>query len=173
MAWAPQIFGSAKSSEFSANAHSRLVSIVLDGVLGPPRLVLQTWWCPCISAVPVATHEASQGSKMQTRELVGGSTEKSVSQWGVHDFLPVRPSNTWLLATPVQILYTKELKAQSHYILRSIGAAWSWRKSGMGCCIFGKEAECSFVQLSLWARYLLQSLLYTISLFQLSLCFKI
>ena len=65
---APQIFGSAKLSEFSANAHSRLVSIVLDGVLGP------------ISAVLVATQKASQGSKMPTRELLGETIEKSVSR---------------------------------------------------------------------------------------------
>ena len=34
-------------------------SVVVDGVLGPRRIALHTLRCPCISAVPEATHEAS------------------------------------------------------------------------------------------------------------------
>ena len=58
-----------------------------DGVLGPPRLARHTWRCLCISVVPEATHEASQGplkgamsaqkafqgSETETRELLGGT----------------------------------------------------------------------------------------------------
>ena len=50
-----------------------LAPVVLDGALGPPRPAL----CPCISVVPEATHEASQGSKTETRELLGGTKENS------------------------------------------------------------------------------------------------
>ena len=57
------------------------------------NLARRTWWCPCISVVPEAMHEASrgplkgavsaqkalQGSKTETRELLGGTDENSVS----------------------------------------------------------------------------------------------
>ena len=36
-------------------------SVVVDGVLGPPRLARHTCLCPCISVVPKAAHEASRG----------------------------------------------------------------------------------------------------------------
>ena len=49
-----QIFGATKIIVFS-----RFLLIVLDGVLGSPRLVCHTCWCPCISVVPEASHEAS------------------------------------------------------------------------------------------------------------------
>ena len=45
--------------------------------------------CPCISVVPEATHEASRGSKTETRQLLGGTEENSVSRQGVID-LPSR-----------------------------------------------------------------------------------
>ena len=42
-AWQPPpIFGTTKTSEFSTNTKSRLVSVVLYGVLGPPRLARQS-----------------------------------------------------------------------------------------------------------------------------------
>ena len=40
---------------------SKFYLIVLDGVLGSPRLVCHTCWCSCISVVPEATHDASRG----------------------------------------------------------------------------------------------------------------
>ena len=69
---------------FSTNAQSRFVSVVLDCVL---RL------CPCIFVVLEAMHEASQGPlkglvsaqkafqgcETETRELLGGTEENSVS----------------------------------------------------------------------------------------------
>ena len=55
------IFGATKTSAFSTNAHSRFASVVVDCVLGPPRLVRHTWRCPCISVFSEATHEASRG----------------------------------------------------------------------------------------------------------------
>ena len=36
------IFGATKTSAFSTSAQSRFASVVLDGVLGPPRLVRHT-----------------------------------------------------------------------------------------------------------------------------------
>ena len=79
-------------SAFSTNAQSRFGSVVIDGILGPPRLARHNCRCPCISAVPDATHEASrgseksavsaqkafQGSETETRELLGGTEEDSV-----------------------------------------------------------------------------------------------
>ena len=50
-----------EKSAFSTNAQSRFASVVVDGVLGPPRLAQYTWRCPCISVVPEAIHEASRG----------------------------------------------------------------------------------------------------------------
>ena len=78
------------------DAQSRFASAVLNSVLGPPRLAQHTWQCPCISVVLEATHEASrgpskgavsaqkalQGSEMETRELLGGIRENSVSHPG-------------------------------------------------------------------------------------------
>ena len=69
------------------------MSVVVDGVLGPPRLARHTSRCPCISVVPEAAHEASRGplkgaasaqkvlqvSETETRELLGGTEEYSVS----------------------------------------------------------------------------------------------
>ena len=82
-----------KISEFLVNTQLRFASVVLDSVLGPQRLVGHTWLCACISVAPEATHEASRGplkgavsarkahqcSETETRELLGGSTENSVS----------------------------------------------------------------------------------------------
>ena len=87
------IFGTTKGSAFPTNAQSRFASVVLYGVLGPPRLAHHASWCPCISVVPEATHEASrgplkgavsaqkavEGSETETRELLGGTEENSVS----------------------------------------------------------------------------------------------
>ena len=78
---------------FSTNAQPRFASVVVDSVLGPPRLARHTYRCPCISVVPEATHEASRrpekgavtaqkvlrGSETETRELLGGTEENSVS----------------------------------------------------------------------------------------------
>ena len=83
---------------FLSNAQSRFASVVVDGVLGPPRLALHTCRCPCISVVPEATHEASRGpekgavsaqkalrgSETETRELLGGTEENSVSPMRGH-----------------------------------------------------------------------------------------
>ena len=81
-------------SAFSTNAQSRFASVVVDGVLGPPRLARHTRRCPCISVVPEATHGASRGpekgavsaaqkalrgSEIETRKLLGGTEENSVS----------------------------------------------------------------------------------------------
>ena len=46
------------------------MSVVIDGVLGPPRLARHTWRCPCISVVPEATHEASRGSYWEERKRI-------------------------------------------------------------------------------------------------------
>ena len=48
--------GSVSKSAFSTNAQSRFASVVVDGVVGPPRLTQHTCRCPCISVVPEATH---------------------------------------------------------------------------------------------------------------------
>ena len=64
------------------------------------RLSQQTWLCPYISVVPEAMHEASQGplkgaisaqkahqgSETETRELLGGTTENSISPTRDHWF---------------------------------------------------------------------------------------
>ena len=93
-----------KKCVFNKRTMSRFASAVVDGVLGPPRIARHTWRCPCISVVPEATHEASRGpkkgavsaqkalrgSKTETRELLGGTEENSVSpRRGVID-LPSR-----------------------------------------------------------------------------------
>ena len=53
--------GLVQKSASSTNAHSRFASVVVDGVLGPPRLGRHTLRCPCISVVPEAMHKVSQG----------------------------------------------------------------------------------------------------------------
>ena len=79
-----------KISEFLANTQLKFAIVVLDSVLGPQGLVGHTWQCACISVSPEATHEsralgtmsaqkAHQWSETETRELLGGSTENSVS----------------------------------------------------------------------------------------------
>ena len=75
-----QFFRTTKRSAFSTNAQSRLASVVVDGVLGPPCLARHTWRCPCISVVPEARHE------METRELLGETAENSVSPKRCHWF---------------------------------------------------------------------------------------
>ena len=78
---------------FFANTQFRFASVVLDAVLGPPRLARHTCRCPSTSGVVDATHKANQGplkgavsaqkaiqgSKTETRELLGGTKESSVS----------------------------------------------------------------------------------------------
>ena len=80
------------------NAQSRFASVVADGVLGPLRLARHTLRCPYISVVPEATYEASrgpekgavsaqkalQGFETETRELLGGTEENSVSPMRGH-----------------------------------------------------------------------------------------
>ena len=96
----PPVFGTKKKSAFSTNAQSRFASVVLDGVLRPPRLSWHTLRCPCFSVVPEATNEASrgplkgavsaqkalQGSETEPRELLGGTEENSVSPMRGHRF---------------------------------------------------------------------------------------
>ena len=62
-------------------------------VLGPPRLACHTWWCPCFSVVlesaqaanrgpskgAVSAQKALQGSETETRELLGGTEENTLS----------------------------------------------------------------------------------------------
>ena len=45
------------------NKRTMFASVVVGGVLGPPRLARHTWRCPCISVVPEATFEASRGPR--------------------------------------------------------------------------------------------------------------
>ena len=85
--------GSVLKSALSSNALSRFASVVVDGVLGLPRLARHTGRYPCIAVVPEATHEASRGpergamsaqkalrgSETETRELLGGTEENSAS----------------------------------------------------------------------------------------------
>ena len=51
---------------------TRSVSVVVKSALVSPRELWHTQQCPCISVVPEATH------KTETRELQGGTEEKSV-----------------------------------------------------------------------------------------------
>ena len=71
------------------------MSVVVDGVLGSPRLARHTWRCTCISVVPEATHEASRGSETETRELLGGTEDNSNSPLRGID-LPPRQINDFL-----------------------------------------------------------------------------
>ena len=100
--------GSVCKSAFSTNTQSRFASCVFDGVLGTPRVAQHTWRCPCISVVPEATHEASRGpekgavsaqkalrgSETETRELLGGTEENSVSPMRGHWF--ALQANQWV-----------------------------------------------------------------------------
>ena len=86
----PQHLEQQKTSVFSTGEQSRFAPIGLDSVLGLPRLAQHTYRCPCISVVPDAKQRASrgplmgaasaqkalQGSKTETRELLGGTEEK-------------------------------------------------------------------------------------------------
>ena len=47
------IFQTMKTSVFLANAQSRFASVILNRVLGPPRLARHTCGCTCISVVEV------------------------------------------------------------------------------------------------------------------------
>ena len=53
--WLFTIKDQCAKSAFLTNAQSRFASVVVEGVLGPPRLARLTWRCPCISVVPEAT----------------------------------------------------------------------------------------------------------------------
>ena len=79
---------------FQQTHYQGLHQLLLTGVLGPSRLAQHTLRCPCFSVVPDATHEASrgplkgsvsaqkalqEGSETETRELLGGTEENSVS----------------------------------------------------------------------------------------------
>ena len=77
--WVPKYWGSSCSP-----------SDAPSGVLGPLHLAWHTWRCPCISIVMEATHEGSQGSKTQTRELLQGTTENSVFPMKDHWFITKR-----------------------------------------------------------------------------------
>ena len=41
-AWAHPVSGTTKTNAFSTNAQSRFASVILDSVLGPPRLMRHT-----------------------------------------------------------------------------------------------------------------------------------
>ena len=45
-------FRATNKSAFSTNTQPRFATVLLDSVLGPPRLAHHTWSCPCISEVP-------------------------------------------------------------------------------------------------------------------------
>ena len=92
------------NSVFSTNAQSRFASAVFDYILWP--LCVAPSRCPCLSVVPEEMYKASwgplkgsmsaekalQGSEAETRELLEGTTENSVSPIGVID-LPSRQIN--------------------------------------------------------------------------------
>ena len=87
------IFGTTKTSVFSTNAQSRFASVVADGVLGPLRLARHV-----VAVAPEATYKASRGPEKgavsaqkalrgcetETRELLGGTEENSVSPMRGH-----------------------------------------------------------------------------------------
>ena len=95
---------------FSTNTQSRLASVVVDGVLGPPRLGRHTWRGPCMSVVSEATHEVSRGpekgavssqkalrgSKTETRELLEG-TEENCGHWFALQ------ENQWFFTLPASL----------------------------------------------------------------------
>ena len=76
---------------FQQTHNQVLRQFLFDSVLGLPCLARHTCWCPCISVVPEATHEASQGplkgdvsaqkalqgSETETREFLGETEENS------------------------------------------------------------------------------------------------
>ena len=86
--------GSVCNSAFSTNAQTMSASAIFNGVLGTPRPARHTWRCPCFSVVLEATHEASpgplkgavsaqkalRGFETETRELLGGTEENSISR---------------------------------------------------------------------------------------------
>ena len=100
-----EIFEITATSAFSTNIQSRFASVVLDSVLGPLRLAWHTWWCPCFSVVPAASHNMSwrplkvavtaqkalQGSELQSREMLVGMEKKVFPHQGVIDL----PPNQW------------------------------------------------------------------------------
>ena len=96
----PNIWDMKNKWGFLQTQQSRFASILLDGVLGPTHLARHTWQRYCISLVPESTHEASWGPlkgavsaqkalcgpKTNTRELLGGTIENSISKRGGIDF---------------------------------------------------------------------------------------
>ena len=65
---APPIFGTTKTSVFLTNAQSRFAIVVLDGVLGPPRLSsVAHLTVPCFSVVPDSTYNSRPGLFELTR----------------------------------------------------------------------------------------------------------
>ena len=78
---------------FQQSHNQGLCQLFFYCVLSPPRLSPHTWLCPRFSGVLKATHEASrgplkgtvsaqkplQGSETETRQLLGGTEENSVS----------------------------------------------------------------------------------------------
>ena len=65
----PSIFGTTKACAFSANAQSRFVSFVLDGVLGPTGILHHTWLLYLCSSRSNARGEvrALEGLRVSTK----------------------------------------------------------------------------------------------------------
>ena len=107
--WLIKIKDRCKKMRFHQTHNQGLRQLLLtpDCVLGLLCLARHTWQCPCISVVPEATHEASrgplrgavsapkalQGSETETRELLGGTEENSVSPMRGHWF--ALQANQW------------------------------------------------------------------------------
>ena len=78
-----------KNKWLLTNTKSMFVSVIHDGVLGPPRLDCHDWWCPCLEATFKAMLRAIEGRRQlqkalhrpqsQTGELLGGRGEQSYS----------------------------------------------------------------------------------------------
>ena len=101
------------------NAHNQGLRQVFLTVAweGPLCLARHTWRCPCFSVVPEATHEASrgplkgavsaqkalQGSETETRELLGGTEEKSATPTHEAVDLPFRQINDFFCCKKLKL----------------------------------------------------------------------
>ena len=71
-------------SALITNAQSRFASVVFDGISVVPETTHEASWGPLKGAM--SAQKALQGSERETRELLGGTTENSVSPTRGHCF---------------------------------------------------------------------------------------
>ena len=70
-----------KNKWLLTNTKSMFVSVIHDGVLGPPRLDCHDWWCPCLEATFKAILMALEGRPVSSKKPFIGPKPRQESCW--------------------------------------------------------------------------------------------